>query len=150
MPNPIEAHGLVPAGREAVFAFLADLANHWDLADRWVEVVSLTPGHEGGRVRVRGPLGLGRTVDTRVDEVQPPDRIEGRATLGRTRAAVSWELTDDPDGTRVRLAATVLAAGPLDRLLLAAGGRTWLRRRFATTLRRLAQTVIQPGLEARA
>ena len=49
-PEPIEADGLIPAGREAVFAFLADLANHWDLADRWVEVVSLTPAHDGGRV----------------------------------------------------------------------------------------------------
>jgi hypothetical protein len=42
---------------------------------------------------------------------------------------------------RVRLAAKVRSAGPLDRLLLAAGGRAWLRRRFTVTLSRLAQTV---------
>jgi uncharacterized protein YndB with AHSA1/START domain len=139
--RPIEADGLVPAGPEAVFAFLADLANHWDLADRWVEVVSLTPAHDGGRVRVRGPLGLRRTVDTRVNGAQPPARIEGTAQLGRTRAAVRWELVPEPRGTRVRLVANVIAAGPLDRLLLAAGGRAWLRRRFTVTLSRLAQTV---------
>jgi Polyketide cyclase / dehydrase and lipid transport len=140
-PEPIEADGLVPAGRDAVYAFLADLANHWDLADRWVEVVSLTPAHDGGRVTVRGPLGLRRTVDTRVDDFEPPGRIEGTARLGRTRAVVRWELRPEPRGTRVHLVATVLAAGPLDRLLLAAGGRAWLRRRFTVTLSRLAQTV---------
>jgi hypothetical protein len=147
-PDPIEADGLVPAGRDAVYAFLADLANHWDLADRWVEVVSLTPAHDGGRVTVRGPLGLRRTVDTRVDEVEPPGRIEGTARLGRTRAVVRWELRPEPRGTRVHLVATVLAAGPLDRLLLAAGGRAWLRRRFTVTLSRLAQTLAARQSEA--
>jgi Polyketide cyclase / dehydrase and lipid transport len=136
--EPISADGLVPAGREQVFAFLADLANHWDLADRWVEVVSLTPAHDGGRVRVHGPLGLARTIDTQVDHVEPPARIAGTATLGRTRAEVRWELHQEGGGTRVHLVATVIAAGPLDRLLLAAGGRAWLRRRFTMTLSRLA------------
>jgi polyketide cyclase/dehydrase/lipid transport protein len=153
--KPIEADGLVPAGREAVFAFLADLANHWDLADRWVEVVSITPAHDGGRVAVRGPFGLRRTVDTRVHQLDPPARIEGVAELGTTRALVAWELFEEgPETTRVRLAATVLAAGPLDRLLLASGGRPWLRRRFAGTLARLARTVTSTlpdrDLEARA
>ena len=147
-PQPIEADGLIPAGREAVFAFLADLANHWDLADRWVEVVSLTPAHDGGRVTVRGPLGLRRTVETRVDEVEPPACIEGTARLGRTRAVVRWELRPESRGTRVHLVATVLAAGPIDRLLLAAGGRAWLRRRFTVTLSRLAQTVAARQVEA--
>src|SRR4051794_36189725 len=136
----ISADGLVPAGREVVFAFLADLANHWDLADRWVEVVSLTPDHDGGRVRIRGPLGISRTVDTLVDQVQAPARLAGTASLGRTRAQVRWELRPDPAGTRVRLSASVLEAGPLDRLVLAAGGRTWLRHRFTVTLARLAET----------
>jgi uncharacterized protein YndB with AHSA1/START domain len=158
LEDPIEADGLVPAAREAVFAFLADLGNHWDLADRWVEVVSLTPEHDGGRVSLRGPLGLRRTVDTRVNEVEPPARIEGTARLGRTQAVVRWELQSEPRGTRVHLVATVIAVGPLDRLLLAAGGRAWLRRRFTVTLSRLAETVPgrqegaarRPGRAARA
>jgi uncharacterized protein YndB with AHSA1/START domain len=148
--QPIEADGLVPADREDVFAYLADLANHWDLADRWVKVVSLTPTHNGGRVRLRGPLGLRRTVDTRVDEVEPPARIEGAAQLGRTQAVVRWELRSEPRGTRVHLVATVVTAGPLDRLLLAAGGRAWLRRRFTVTLSRLAATLAGRQEAARA
>jgi hypothetical protein len=146
--SPIEADGFVPAGREAVFAFLADLANHWDLADRWVEVVSLTPAHDGGRVTVRGPLGLRRTVDTRVHDVDPPARLAGTARLGRTRAVVRWDLRPEPRGTRVHLVANVVAAGRLDRLLLAAGGRAWLRRRFTVTLSRLAQAVAERQAEA--
>ncbi len=147
-PESIEADGLVPAGREAVFAFLADLANHWALADRWVEVVSLMPAHDGGRVTLRGPLGLRRTVDTRVDGVEAPAHIGGTARLGRTRAVVRWELRPEPHGTRVNLVATVLAAGPIDRLLLAAGGRAWLRRRFTVTLNHLARTVAERQAEA--
>src|SRR5919109_3010214 len=37
----IEARGVVEAPRDAVFEFLASLENHWRLADRWIEVLSL-------------------------------------------------------------------------------------------------------------
>jgi hypothetical protein len=37
----IEAAALVPAPPEDVFAFLSDLRNHWRLADRFVEVLTL-------------------------------------------------------------------------------------------------------------
>ena len=76
-----------------------------------------------------------------VDEVEPPARIEGTARLGRTRAVVRWELRPESRGTRVHLAARVLAAGPIDRLLLAAGGRAWLRRRFTVTLSRESRPI---------
>src|SRR5205823_4346029 len=87
---PIAAHGLVPIRREAAFAFLAELDNHWLVADRWIEVVCLDGEREGGRVRIRGPLGLRRTARTQVLTAQPPARLEGRATLGRTEARVRW------------------------------------------------------------
>src|SRR5204863_8980823 len=48
-------------------------------------------GGDGGRVRIRGPFGLRRTAITSVDRVQPPDRLEGTALLGRTRAEVAWD-----------------------------------------------------------
>jgi hypothetical protein len=136
---PIAAHGLVPIGREAVFAFLAELDNHWLVADRWIEVVCLDDEGDGGRVRIRGPLGLRRTARTQVRAAQPPARLEGRATLGRTVARVQWELIARGEATLVRLEAHVLRAGLLDRLLLAAGGRAWLRRRFRVTIAGLAR-----------
>jgi hypothetical protein len=140
----VEAAALIPAPPEDVFAFLSDLGNHWRLADRFVEVLTLEASdgthHDGGRVRVRGPLGLHRTVTTRVVAAREPRLLIGTAELASgTRARVSWVLAGRLGATRVRLAADLERAGPLDRLLLAAGGRWWLRRRFASTLERLAR-----------
>ena len=148
--SAIEAVGEVQAPRDEVFAFLAALPNHWALANRWIEVVSLQAagerpgesGPDGGVVRIRGPLGLRRTARTEVLSAEPPARISGRAELpGGTGATVTWSLEEASPGTRVRLAAEVDGASPLDRLLLALGGRVWLRRHFATVLETLAAEV---------
>jgi len=134
----IEATGLVPAPPEAVFAFLSALENHWTLAGRWIEVVGLAPDARGGRVRIHGPLGLRRTVTTRVQATDPARSIRGTATLGPTCAEVSWTLSPrDASATDVRLTAVVLRAGPLDRVLLALGGARWMRWLFSATLARL-------------
>jgi Polyketide cyclase / dehydrase and lipid transport len=143
----IEAVGEVPAARDEVFAFLAALPNHWALANRWIEVVSLDEPRlgvggaapEGGVVRIRGPLGLRRTARTRVLRADPPRRLSGRAELpGGTAATVTWSLEEANPGTRVRLAAEVEESSALDSLLLAAGERAWMRRHFATVLETLA------------
>lgn len=133
----------VQAPPAEVFAFLADLETHWQLADRFIEVVTLDrspaggPAH-GGVVRMRGPLGLGRTARTRVVEADAPGRLSGTAAVGRaTLARVSWTLTPRGDGTRVRLDASLERASSLDRVLLAAGGRRWLALRFARILETL-------------
>ena len=140
----IEATAVIPAAPEQVFAFLSDLANHWRLVDSYVEVIELH-GPEGGApdsgvVRLRGPLGVRRTVSTRVTALHSPRLIIGVAELGDgTRARVSWTLAPRAGRTHVRLEAEVQYASALDRLLLALGGRAWLRRRFAFGLERLAQ-----------
>jgi uncharacterized protein YndB with AHSA1/START domain len=136
----IEATALVPAPPEEVFEFLSDLENHWRLVDRLVEVVSLE-GSPPDRavVRLRGPLGLRRTVHTRVTASRSPRLLIGVAEMGETRALVSWTLAGRLGQTRVRLAAEVEHAAPLDRLLLALGGRAWMRRRFAFGLEQLAE-----------
>jgi hypothetical protein len=140
----VAATALVPAPVEDVFAFLDDLGNHWIVADRFVEVLDLHRGEgghaTGGAVRLRGPLGVRRTVVTRVVAVKPPRLLIGTAQVGeRTRARVSWSLAGHLDSTRVRLAASVERAAPFDRALLALGGRWWLRRRFAATLEGLVE-----------
>jgi carbon monoxide dehydrogenase subunit G len=134
----IEAVALVPAAPEDVFAFLSDLANHWRLLDKQVDAVEL----DGDRavVRLRGPLGVRRTVRTRVTVAREPRLIIGIAELGTsTRARVSWTLAGRLGETRVRLAAEVEQAGTFDRILLAVGGRAWLERRFVYGLERLAE-----------
>jgi hypothetical protein len=88
---------------------------------------------------MHGPLGLRRTATTRVEATDAPAFLRGTAALGRTCAEVSWSL--QPRGahaTRVRLAAVVVRAGALDRVLLRFGGARWMRRVFAAALGHLA------------
>lgn len=144
--RPISASRVLRADRDATFAFLRDLDRHWRIAGRWVDVVDLegpVGGRTGGVVRVRGPLGLRRVVRTTVAGLRPPEGLEGVARAGsRTEARVTWRLeAAGPGATRVELGVAVLRAGGPDRVLLAAGGRLWLRRHLATTLGRLAEAV---------
>ena len=89
---------------------------------------------------MRGPLGLERTATTRVVSTESPMAITGTADLsGGTRAVIRWSLAGDGGATRVELGARLERAGWLDRLLLALGGRMWIRRRFASILQTLAQ-----------
>ena len=131
----IVARRLLPHPPERVFAFLSDLHNHWQLEDSFIAVDGVGDG--GGRIRIRGPLGISREARTEVVAVEPPSRLEGRAVLGKTVGAVAWEIAPDGEGSRVSLSAHVGRATALDRLLLALGGRAWLRRRFATVLETL-------------
>lgn len=87
---------------EKVFGFLADLENHWLIADRFVDVVDLTgpPGARSGG-RVRGPLRVHRTAMTRVAFARPVTEMGGTAELsGGTVAHVRW-LLDPADGRTV-------------------------------------------------
>jgi hypothetical protein len=122
----VGAIALVPAEADDVFVFLADLKNHWRLADRFVDVVELAGplgARNGGRVRIRAPLGLRRTAVTRVVEAIEPRWLRGKAEVGGTTAEVRWILAPVHDATEVRLEATVLNSRPLDRMLLALGSR---------------------------
>ncbi len=136
----IESARVVPATPEAVFTFLAKLENHWALAGRWVEPLAIEAA--SGRVRIRGPFGLHRTATTTVVDAEPSHVIHGTAELsGGTTARVAWELSEDAGGTAVRLAAEVDHAALPDRVLLALGGRAWMRRRFGAILARLEEQV---------
>jgi hypothetical protein len=142
----VAATRAVPASPADIFEFLSDLENHWLLADRFIEVLELERNESGravgGRVRMRGPLGIGRVATTRVEEAQPVTLMRGTAQVGsRTHARVSWTLAPASESTRVRLEAIVDQAGGLDRLLLALGGRVWLARRFDRILETLATRV---------
>ncbi|MEJ7787095.1 MAG: SRPBCC family protein [Solirubrobacteraceae bacterium] len=140
-PVDIQARRTLTATPEEIFGFLADLENHWLITDRFVEIVDLAgpPGaRTGGRVRVRGPLGVRRTATTSVDFASPVREMGGSAQIsGGTVARVRWLLTPNGRHTDVTLGATIERAGPLDRLLLRAGGMAWMRSRFEGALRRL-------------
>jgi hypothetical protein len=137
----ISARQRVPAGAEETFAFLASPATHRRLQVRGIASLSLDGDDllSGGAAVLRGPLGLRRTVRTRVALLAPPTRLAGSALADSgTAAHVSWTLHEQPDGTTlVELSAVLGPIARRDRVLLAAGGRYWIRRLFSATLRRL-------------
>ena len=140
--RPLAAERLVDSRPAALFAFLSDLRRHWELLPGAVEV--LGADEAGAVIRVHGPLGIRRTLRTRVTAMRAPHRLAGRASGPRTTALVSWSLTPDGERTRVRLAVELERASLRDRLLLAGGGAVWLRRRFAIALARLESAVVPP------
>ncbi len=127
----------VRAPVEDVFGFLADLGNHWRLASRWIEVVTLDrAGERADRATVllSGPLGLARTVRTRVDSLTPPSAIHGFGTSGRTDAGVSWTLSPAAEATRVSVEVRLIRASATDRAIWLCFGRAWLARRLQLTV----------------
>jgi hypothetical protein len=139
----ISARRRVPAGAAETFAFLAAPVTHRRLQVRGIASLSLDDAGDllsGGAAVLRGPLGLRRSVHTRVALHQPPTRLAGSALADSgTAAHVFWTLREQRDGTTLVELTAVL--GPIargDRLLLAFGGRRWIRSLFAATLQRLA------------
>ena len=118
-----------------MFEFLSDLHNHWQLEDSFIAVNGVGDG--GGRILIRGPLGITREARTQVVEAEAPSRLVGRAVLGTTVGEVAWEIRPEGSGSLVSLSAEVERASTSDRLLLALGGRRWLTRRFASVLETL-------------
>ena len=136
-----------PPGR--VFDFLSDLRNHWRLESRaFVEVLDDEPDPAGGRIRLKGPLGLSREARTSVVAAEPPEggppgRVSGIAEVGSASVGrVTWTLVPHEAGTSVRLSAAVERASRFDRLLLGLGGEIWLRRLFSRALANL-ETALQ-------
>ena len=120
---------------ERVFAFLSDLQNHWRLANSFIAVDGVQNG--GGRIRIKGPFGISRHATTEVVEAVPFRLLRGRAAAGGTVGAVEWVIEPDGGGSKVALSAEAERATAADRLLLALGGRAWLRRRFSSVLETL-------------
>ena len=134
----IAASRVISASPELVFEFLSELHNHWRLEAHFVEVEHVDPDGDGGQVRLRGIFGIGRTARTSVEETVPSSRLRGRAEIGRsTVGRVAWDIESADGGSRVALSAVVERAGVLDRVILALGGRRYLRRIFARTLENL-------------
>jgi hypothetical protein len=137
------------------FALLADLDEHWRFAGDFVDVLQLegpAGARTGGQLRVRGPLGIRRTVTTHLVSARTRCTLEGTAaTRSGTTAHVAWTLSRARSGTLVELVVTIVHAGPLDRTLLHLGGRAWLRRQLAATLQRFSTAADQdarPDLKA--
>jgi hypothetical protein len=139
-PVTVTAIRMISHPPERVYAFVADIENHWRLSDRCLRLEGLNRKPSGGRIIIAGPLGVRRTVHTTVTTEHEPHRFGGVATIGhRTRAVAHWDIELTQQGTRVVLESRACSLGTLDRILLALGGRWWLRREYRRVLARLAE-----------
>jgi len=140
----LHAERRVPQEPRQVHAFLVELDNHWQLSDRYLRLDHVDADTGGGRIVISSPVGVRRTARTTVTSREEL-RLAGAAEIGRrTTARVHWTIEPHESGARIRLGATVLRAGPLDRALLALGGGWWLRRRFDRVLGLLADALERP------
>jgi hypothetical protein len=148
----ISTRRTLPVGPEEAFAFLSQPHNHRRLATARIALRELDVTGDGelrGALMVlRGPLWLRRPARTHVVSMRRPAHLAGTARVGSgTEVEVRWDLVGAGAGATVAvLTATVTRVAITERLLLAVGGRAWVRRLFAATLERLAAELCEdPG-----
>lgn len=156
----VRATRTVRASPAALFAFLEEPDRHWQLLGSRLQPLRSYDGQRS-RVRLRGPLGVRRTVSIELSAERPPHEIVGRveATAGsretRTLGTVRWSIRAAADvgagagggggaESAVELTARTDLAGSFDRLLLACGGTRWLRRSLELALAALAEQLEDP------
>lgn len=137
----IRAARSIPATPERLFDFLGSLENHVVLIRDAADPAALDDG--GAQIRLRGPLGLRRTVRTRLTYMRSPEAIGGTAEAGRlTHGRVRWSIQPSDGGSWVEVAVTAERLGPLDRLLLLLGGGRWLEKSLHTALEQLEEQAV--------
>lgn len=175
----VRATRIIAAPPERIFAFLEAFDRHWALLGRRLQPLRAYDGQRS-QARLRGPLGIRRTLWIELSSLRPPTELTGRveAGRGRTVGTVRWtvrpaasdrqqaaartpaakaaatepatrpaQLAGAAIGERsiVELTARTDVAGRLDRLLLACGGRRWLRRSLELVLARLDERLAAGG-----
>ncbi len=145
----LSAAATISAPPERVFEYLGSLDRHWALIGPRAVPLRAAPGGGGYVLRLRGPLGIRRTVRTRIVSLREPALLVGRVEAGRrTRGTLSWSVSRCSGGSRVVLAARTDALGMADRLLLLGGGRWWLARTLRIALRSLEARMSSAGRPA--
>lgn len=139
------------ASAGAVYDFLTSLPNHARIGGHGLRLDHVADDGRSALISLHGPLGLRRTAVTTVTSLHRPHRFGGTALVGRrTMAYVHWIIEPAGTGSRVTLNASIVRAGPVDRLLLAAGGRWWVTRCFARAIALLGAALDRPAGEPRA
>ncbi len=150
--DPVSSTVVVDRPAEEVFAYLADIANHAEFSDHYLEEFRLTREDSigvgaGARFRLDAPFNRFSWADVTIIEAHAPQRIVERGRTGkfnRIRLVSVWELEPVGASTRVTLTTeTERPRLPSDRLmeLLA---RRWFRRNQRRALKRL-QAILEEG-----
>ncbi|MBA3747177.1 MAG: SRPBCC family protein [Solirubrobacterales bacterium] len=124
--DPVTLTTTIARPREAVFDYLADIANHSEFTDHCLTDWHLTREESygvgaGGRFRVKSRFDRFSYGDITLVELKPPERIAAAGRAGRfnrIRTSSEWKLEDDGDGrTRVEFTTQSTPATPSDRLM---------------------------------
>ncbi|HEY4277762.1 MAG TPA: SRPBCC family protein [Conexibacter sp.] len=140
----VRAIRTIDAPPDRVFAFLEEPDRHWQLMGRRLEPLRTYDGQRS-QARLRGPLGIHRTLWIEMAGVRPPLELIGRVEAGRgqTVGTVRWIIHPLPGAapesgrSNVELIAGTVVSGWLDRLLLVFGGARWLRESLKLVLEQL-------------
>jgi uncharacterized protein YndB with AHSA1/START domain len=152
--DPVAATTIVDRQPLEVFDYLADVANHLEFSDHYLDDFRLTREDSyglgaGARYRVGAPLNRFGWADVTVVESQPPRRLVLRGRMGkfnRTRMVTIFTLEPGPGtgSTRVRLTTETDPKLPSDRLLEAISTRWWLKRQQRKAMKRL-RSILEDG-----
>ena len=151
--DPLSVSITVGRPREDVFDYLADIANHPEFLDHFIDDFHLTREDTvgrgaGARFRVRAPLNRFSWADMTFAEVQPPYRIVARGRGGkfnRIKMMGIWEIHQGAGSTsRVDYTYETVPVLPSDHVMELFGGRAWTRRRAAKGMRRL-RAILEDG-----
>lgn len=153
--NPFSTHVTVDAPREAIFAYLVDVANLPEFCDHFIDDVHLlredSVGRGAGlRYRVSGArFNRFPWADLTWVELERPRKLVGVGRMGkfnRTRVLYEWAL--EPGGgstTRISLRVQTQPKTPTDRLIEGVGTARRMRRGWAKALRRLRTIFEEDG-----
>jgi len=149
--DPVTVSIVINRPREEVFDYLADIANHPEFSDHYLQEWHLTRTDSWGqgagaryRVKRRNRFAWGETTFL---EVKRPFRIVGVGRGGkynRTRSFSTWTLSPDPGGTRVEFTAETEPKLLSDKLV-EVGFRGWFKRQANKALRRLREILEEDG-----
>lgn len=145
--DPVTVSVKIGRPREEVFAYLADIANHLEFSDHYLEQFRLTRVDSygqgaGARFKLRTPLQRFSWSDMTFSVVESPHRIVavGRGgKFNRIRTTAIWTLDVAPGGgTEVEYMFESEPAFPTDRLVeTLSGQRGWFKRKLRKALSRL-------------
>ena len=128
----------ISAPAERIFVYLERLEHQFELIGSRAE--RLATAGASMRVRLRGPVGIRRTVRASLTYARSPESIVGRAEAGRSsRATVRWSIQRSDVGSWVQVIAHADALGPVDAMLVRLGGRRWLARSLELALETLEE-----------
>ena len=142
--RPVESRIVISAPREAVFEFIADMANRVAWMDNFLADYRLTRVDPvgvgaGAAFVIDSPLFPLR-AEYQIVESESPRRLVERGRIGRwgrTTGWTEWELVDNYGSTELTVTAWTEPGIRWDGIKEGLGARPWFKRQLAGSLRRL-------------